>query len=80
MKRDALGAIDHRGREILIAQPYDPLRKLPAERCHTCLHYAAEVLPLVAQMPTQAVYTDGIPKNTRLMPGVLCVAQHNSFI
>ena len=47
VKRDALGAIDHRGREIVIAQPYDPLRKLPAERCHTCLRYAAEVLPLV---------------------------------
>ena len=29
MKRDALGAVDHRGREIVIAQPYDPLRKLP---------------------------------------------------
>ena len=26
--------IDHCGREVVIAQSYDPLRKLPAERCH----------------------------------------------
>ena len=32
VKRDAPGAISHRGREVVIAQPYDPLRKLPAER------------------------------------------------
>ncbi len=31
---DALGAIDHRGRKIVKAKPDDPLRELPAERCH----------------------------------------------
>ena len=34
VERDALGAIDHLGREIVIAQTHDPLRELPAERCH----------------------------------------------
>ena len=37
MERHPLGAIDHRGRQILMAQTHDPLRKLPAERCHRFL-------------------------------------------
>jgi hypothetical protein len=32
MQGDALGAIDNRGREILVAETSDPLRELPAER------------------------------------------------
>ena len=34
VERDALGAIDHGGREIFVAQTDDPLRELPAERGH----------------------------------------------
>jgi len=37
VERDALGAVDYLGREIVIAQTHDPLRELPAERCHTFL-------------------------------------------
>jgi len=31
---NALGAIDHVGRQIVVAKLGDPLRELPAERCH----------------------------------------------
>src|SRR5207237_3542942 len=51
VERDALGAVDHVGREIVVAESNDPLRKLPAERCHRVLlirhaeGWSADVLP-----------------------------------
>jgi hypothetical protein len=70
VKRDALGTIDYLGREIIIAQPYDPLRKLPTDRCHSCLQYDAEILPLVAPMPTLAVLPVRMLKPTTVAPNV----------
>ena len=40
LERQALGAIDHRGREVVVAKPDDPPRELPAERCR--IHRARE--------------------------------------
>ena len=64
MKRDALCPIDHCGREIVIDKPYDPLRKLPAERYHPILQCGLNFLPLVVQMTAQVVYPIVIPTAT----------------
>src|SRR5206468_4705481 len=37
VQREPLGAVDHLGGKILVAETYDPLRELPAERSHAFL-------------------------------------------
>ena len=58
MERDALGAIDHRGREIFIAQTYYPLRELSAE------------VRLVARRPSLAFLSKPIEIHADGMVGV----------
>ena len=45
VERDALGAIDHRGRQIFVAQANDPSSKYPCQRRGTGLRPSGVILP-----------------------------------
>src|SRR5215510_7969671 len=61
VERQPLGAIDHFGRQIVIAEPDNPLRELTAERCHRVLLLETS-LPFVVR---RVVRRDAVPGGRR---------------